>query len=153
MRRMLLAASIAALPALAAAQTLYVAPSEAGYLNLRAGPGTMHDVLERMPVGQRVTVLEELGRWARVELPSGQEGWASVELLERGERPEGAVMFVDVTGVGYLNLRAGPGTRFDIIRRMQPGDSVAPLETRGDWLRVRHVSGDTGWAHGDYLSR
>ncbi|WGH78302.1 SH3 domain-containing protein [Jannaschia ovalis] len=153
MRRIALALVLTLLPALAAAQTLYVKPSDAGYLNLRAGPGTMHAVLLRMPVGQRVAVLEELGRWARVRLPSGEEGWASVELLEQGDRPAGDVMFVDVTGVGFLNLRAGPGTRFDIIRRMQPGDSVATLETRGDWLRVRHASGDTGWAHGDYLTR
>ncbi|WP_281825698.1 SH3 domain-containing protein [Jannaschia rubra] len=139
-------------PVGALAQTLYVKQTEEGYLNLRSGPGTVHDVLLRLSPGDRVDIEETLGIWAHVRLPSGQRGWVSSSYLERGAAEVPAIRFVAPTTVGYLNLRAGPGTGHAVLRRMYPGDRLAPLERRGDWLRVRHVSGAVGWAHGDYIT-
>jgi len=45
---------------------------------------------------------------------------------------------------GYLNLRTGPGTGFDVIRQMRNYSAVEILERSGTWARVRHESGDTG---------
>ncbi|HHS93831.1 MAG TPA: SH3 domain-containing protein [Rhodobacterales bacterium] len=56
-------------------------------------------------------------------------------------------------GDGYLNLRTGPGTRYRIIRRMYNGSKVDVLEQAGNWVRVRHQSGDVGWASLKYLKR
>ncbi|CUH40268.1 SH3 domain-containing protein [Jannaschia seosinensis] len=137
----------------AAAQDLYVADSDEGYLNLRGGPGTHHDIVRRLEPGDRVSVEEEMGRWARVRLPSGERGWASLDYLEQGSAPSGDALFVSTTGAGWLNLRSGPGTQFEVLRRMYPGDRLVSLERQGDWLRIRHVSGATGWAHRDYVTR
>lgn len=57
-------------------------------------------------------------------------------------------------GDGYLNLRTGPGSSYDIVRRMGHGSKVDVLETKGGWSRVRHrTSGSEGWAFGKYLVR
>lgn len=50
-----------------------------------------------------------------------------------------------------LNLRAGPGTEHRIIMAMRNGTIAALLEQRGDWARIRHESGQTGWAYFHYL--
>ena len=53
--------------------------------------------------------------------------------------------------VGSLNLRTGPGTKYQVIMRMYNGEEVEVLETKGKWVRVRHYSGSVGWAYRDYL--
>jgi N-acetylmuramoyl-L-alanine amidase len=61
---------------------------------------------------------------------------------------------VNSPGDGYLNLRTGPGSGYDIVLRMDHGSLVDILETRGKWRRVHHlVSGAQGWAFGKYLLR
>lgn len=149
MRLAPLALILALSPLAAAAQGLVVAENPEGYLNLRGGPGTQHAVLERMRPGDRVAVLETMGKWARVRTPAGGTGWASLDYLDRAE--PGAALHV-AAGTDWLNLRAGPGTDRPVLRRMYPGDRLERLERRGDWLRIRHASGAVGWAHGDYVT-
>lgn len=144
---------LALLPFGAAAQTLYVEQTEDGYLNMRSGPGTRHEIVRRLSPGDRVDVEETLGSWSYVRLPSGARGWVSGNYLERGEKPAGNVLFVKQTSDGYLNFRAGPGTTHPILRRVYPGDRLIPLRTQGDWIAVRHATGAEGWVHGAYVSR
>ncbi|MGJ8545899.1 MAG: SH3 domain-containing protein [Sulfitobacter sp.] len=54
---------------------------------------------------------------------------------------------------GYLNLRSGPGVEFRLLGRMINGTSAEVTGQEGDWLRLRHETGTTGWAHGDYLKK
>ena len=61
------------------------------------------------------------------------------------------VAFVSQTHDGFLNLRAGPGTGYDIIHRLYPGDRVEILEAHGKWRRITSVSNSNGWVHGRYL--
>ncbi|MEI6530122.1 MAG: SH3 domain-containing protein [bacterium] len=49
-------------------------------LNVRTGPGTDSDLLEILPGGTLVTVLEEKESWSRIEL-SGEEAWVYREYL------------------------------------------------------------------------
>ncbi|MGB3555095.1 MAG: SH3 domain-containing protein [Jannaschia sp.] len=139
-------------PLAAAAQDLYVAQTEEGYLNLRDGPGTRFDILRRLSPGDRVAIRETVGLWARVRLTSGQEGWVSQRYLEKGAPTVGARV-VARTGEGYLNLRGGPGTTHPVLRRMYPGDRLDVIGQRGKWLLVRHVSGAEGWAYEAYTRR
>ena len=61
---------------------------------------------------------------------------------------------VNSPGDGFLNLRTGPGSSFQIVRRMGHGSLVDILETKGKWSRVRHqVSGAEGWAFRKFLVR
>lgn len=145
---------LAATPLVAAAQDMVVRPSEEGYLNLRGGPGTIHDVQRRLSPGDRVSIEETLGKWAHVRLPSGERGWVSLDYLAQARAPAAdGVLFVARTGVGYLNMRVGPGTGHTVIRRIYPGDRLLPLRRQGDWIAVRHATGTEGWVHGDYVTR
>jgi uncharacterized protein YgiM (DUF1202 family) len=62
-------------------------------------------------------------------------------------------LVVNSPGDGYLNLRTGPGTGFDIVYAMPHGSEVYALEWSGRWVRVRHETGYTGWCASDYLAR
>lgn len=60
-------------------------------------------------------------------------------------------LYVKQTSDGFLNLREGPGSNYNIIRRMYPGDDLRLLDAKGDWRQVELQNGIIGWAHARYL--
>ena len=60
-------------------------------------------------------------------------------------------LIVNSPGDGFLNLRKGPGTSYEILMPMYNGAHVEVLGASGSWLQVRHPSGTIGWAHRRYL--
>lgn len=61
------------------------------------------------------------------------------------------VRMVNSPGDGFLNLRTGPGSQYAIVMEMNHGSAVEVLEVSGQWARVRHESGATGWAFRKYM--
>jgi len=55
---------------------------DARVLNVRAGPGTEHDVIGQVEQDRRVEILEERQGWARIRA-GRTEGWASTRYLAR----------------------------------------------------------------------
>lgn len=51
-------------------------------INLRTGKGNNYRIIRMVPSGQRVEVLEEEDKWARIELPDGAEGWVQAQYLQ-----------------------------------------------------------------------
>lgn len=51
-------------------------PNGDNYVSLRSGPGSKYDELRQLAPDTVVTVIEERGRWRRVRLEDGSEGWA-----------------------------------------------------------------------------
>jgi|GEM_PF-3822186 len=56
---------------------------------------------------------------------------------------ETAMVAVDV-----LNVRDGPGTGYGVITQVGLNERLPVLESSGDWHRVRHAAGGTGWVAG-----
>lgn len=54
-------------------------------LNLRAGPGTEHEVVARGEAGQRFALLAREGDWAKLRLADGREVWAYAAFLRLEE--------------------------------------------------------------------
>ncbi len=44
-----------------------------------------------------------------------------------------------------VNMRAGPGLQFRILRVLTSGDLVQTVAERDDWLQVRLPGGPSGW--------
>ncbi|MDJ0630440.1 MAG: SH3 domain-containing protein [Rhodobacter sp.] len=141
---------------------------------LRAGPDPLYLAETTLPHGARVDVIERSAGWAMVRVQSGGVGWIKASALVapgqyRTARADSAkprewvaraAPMVDVphTSVvwpssGNLNLRSGPGTVYDVVRPMQRGDWVEVQDYAGAWVRLRHPSGDEGWAYRAYLTR
>ena len=149
----LIAALTLWISALAAqAEVLVVNSPGDGYLNLRTGPGSEFAIITRMYHGSTVNTLEYAGGWARVEHESGAVGWAFRKYMVRPAATP-ARFYIYSPGDGFLNLRTGPGTRFDVVVRMYNGEWVEVLERSGNWVRVYHQGGFEGWAFSQYLRR
>ena len=136
----------------AAAENYTVKQTSDGFLNMRSGPGTNFDVINRVYPNMVVDVLENKGRWFRVRVPGAKKsGWVSSNFLTGPQVFSGDTVVVQQTNDGFLNMRSGPGTNFDILRRMYPGDRLRVLERQGNWLRVQTANGSKGWASHRYV--
>jgi SH3 domain protein len=50
-----------------------------------------------------------------------------------------------------INMRAGPGLQYRIVKVLQSGDQVARLAVREDWIHVRAQDGKDGWVPSGYI--
>lgn len=67
--------------------------------------------------------------------------------------PAGGQKFVEVlaTETGYLNVRKGPGTNFEKIREVHPGETYELIkEDPEGWYNLRFPDGTTGWVINKY---
>lgn len=62
-------------------------------------------------------------------------------------------LFVNAPNDGFLNLRSGPSTGYTVLDQMPHGSRVEVLSTPGKWYRIRHETGEVGWASSSYLAR
>ena len=138
-------------PGAAGASPLWSPATTTADLNLRAGPGTTYEVLTVMPAGSQVSALTEEPQngFVRVRY-GGREGWASATYLASGggdDVPGTATTTVD------LNLRAGPGTTYEVVLVMPAGSTVTLTGESTNGFAAVAYKGTYGWAYEAYLRR
>jgi len=57
----------------------------ANQLNVRAGPGFLHQIVGRIPQGTKVEILQRAGDWLRIKAPKGATGYVASFLLKKIE--------------------------------------------------------------------
>lgn len=76
----------------------------------------------------------------------------------RADEPEGdvkveflQVMILD-TPTGYLNVRSGPGTNYEKITQVKPGERYLLIshDQNAGWYQIRLSETQTGWVTGEY---
>ena len=51
------------------------------------------------------------------------------------------------------NVRSGPGTKYDVVWKMERYHPIDVLRTQGPWVLFRDFEGDTGWVHESLLGK
>ena len=147
-------------------------------LNVRSQPGVDHSILGALRPNQIAIIREgpvDVGgsQWYQVQVfGAALTGWVngaylvSIPSEEAGEAAEAAAP--DAHAVGallrsrpnlryWLNMRAGPGTTYDVVGYVRPEDLLrvtgAPqMVDEVPWYAVRNVNrGAEGWVHGGLL--
>ena len=108
----------------------------------------------RVTKGQAVTVIEEIVRnnsgpeepsaWAKIVLPPSAHVWVSSTYINTSNetvRPK------------KLNLRSGPGENYSVIGRLQGGDAVKPITTKGDWTEIEAPTNAYAFVAAQYLKQ
>ncbi|MBU1132011.1 pilus assembly protein PilM [Patescibacteria group bacterium] len=54
------------------------------------------------------------------------------------------------TETGWLNARSGPGTTFEIISKVNPGESYPLLQESNQWFKIELADGQEGWISAAY---
>lgn len=124
------------------------------YLNLRKGAGTSYGVIQTLPKGATVTVLDNTNKnWAKVKTTDGVQGWCSKEYLTFSGSSGGTTTeTITAKTTDYLNLRKGAGMSYDVILTITKGATVTVLDNSNkSWAKVKTSSGVQGWCSKEYL--
>ncbi|MCD4704711.1 pilus assembly protein PilM, partial [bacterium] len=54
--------------------------------------------------------------------------------------------------LGWLNVRSGPGTNYEILIKIYPGEEYVMLKEESDWYQIKISEEALGWIHVDYAS-
>ncbi len=112
--------------------------------NVRDGPGTNYEIIERLKAGTPVIRLDKKNEWYQVRLPSRRLGWIREDLLR--DTPNQMVT------IDRVNLRMGPGTVYQIVTQLEKDTPITVIGEEGDWYQVRLNDGRTGWIRKDMVS-
>jgi N-acetylmuramoyl-L-alanine amidase len=137
-----------------------VAVVTAGRLNVRSGPSVAYPVIDVADQGEQLTLL---GRnadvsWVQIALTGGGQGWVGTRYLAPSiplsDLPvTGQTEPYGVVGTSALNLRAGPGYQYNVLRVVYYGQGVSLLGRNADasWIWVKLPDGTEGWLGSLYL--
>jgi len=125
----------------------------ANHVNVRSKAGLVGEVLTHVTNGEPVTVLEEVhlkksgpdepSAWAKILLPPETHVWVKSSLLDSN----------NAVSTKKLNLRAGPGENYGVVGTLQKGESVQPVETKGDWTQIQAPTNAYAFVAAQYLKQ
>lgn len=130
---------------------------DAASLNLRQGPGTNYAAIGSLKKSEMVDGLAVSpdGQWAQVRKSTGVTGWASLKYMTVIPKPPPASStdIIMLVTADTLNLRAGPGTGYSIIGKVNRGSRLVYLSATPDWkwVNVKTPEDKTGWCSAKYL--
>jgi uncharacterized protein YgiM (DUF1202 family) len=126
----------------------------ASNVNVRGQARLKGEVIGRVTKGQEVIVLEEItlrnsgpeepSAWAKIMLPASINAWVNTTFIDpatKTVRPR------------RLNLRGGPGENYSIIGRLQRGEAVKEVQTKGDWTAIESPTNAYAFVAAQYLKQ
>ncbi|WP_448602608.1 SH3 domain-containing protein [Thermoleptolyngbya sp.] len=130
----------------------YVVSTNGSPLLVRNGPGTGFAIIDQLPNGTSVRVVEISGGWGRLS----RGGWVSMDWLSAGggggggggEDGGGPDFVRVVTNGSPLTVRSGPGTGFSAIDSLPNGTVVRVVGSSGGWYNIA----GGGWISQDWTS-
>lgn len=129
----------------AVAETLAVKSQS---LNLRSGPGEKYSVKCVYSQGFPLKVMKRKGEWVQVSDFENEVGWVSKQLLTTTPH---AIVAVYRGKKNKINIRSGPGTKYNVVGQAYYGVVFTVLERKGQWRKIRHGSGLSGWVQQNLL--
>lgn len=120
-------------PAIAAE---YISVKKDG-VNIRSGPSTNKEILWEVFKDFPLEVVKRQKDWIQTKDFEGDQGWLYEPLTEKSKRV--------IVKVNTANMRIGPAQNYELVATVKYGVVFTPLEKEGDWIKVRHEDGTSGW--------
>lgn len=111
-------------------------------LRMRQGVGTTTAILDTIPKGTQIEILDTVDDWAKTTY-NGKIGYSSLRYL----MPDGTTTMTMVTI--DLRLRQGPSTNYAILASIPKNTPVPILGKSGKWIKTSW-SGKVGWVGSTY---
>jgi len=118
-------------------------------LNLRSGASTSTAVIKTLPKGTKLLVMGENGNFRLVQTEDGTQGYVSKNYISTSY-VSGSTAATKTVTASFVNMRAGGGLSYDVVRVLPRGTKVTVLKVGNYWTRVNY-NGTIGWIKNTYL--
>ncbi|MDR2504702.1 MAG: SH3 domain-containing protein [Oscillospiraceae bacterium] len=131
------------------AKYAYVSAAHGANVNLRTGPGLKFDIIASYPNGTRVDIILKDGAWYKVSVDGkyGNVGYMAASLLKFPSETCSVRTLVNPNHNMIVNVRAGAGYNFAILRTLPVGTKVVGLDSKNGWAKVRLEDGTIGFVN------
>lgn len=122
-------------------------------VNLRSGASTNTAVITTLSKGTKLTAMGTNGSFYLVQTSGGTQGYVSGSYLSRNKvsgSTSSSSANTKTTTASYVNMRAGGGMSYDVLRVLPYGTKVTVLYKGNYWTRVNY-NGTVGWIKNVYL--
>jgi len=139
-------------------------------VNFRSAPSTSSKVHNNFSKNTKVTVISKEGDWFKI-IFNNITGWVygkyvtvqKSNSVSAASAKESASQLTDsvkgpvaldsgkITG-NNVNVRKGPGEKYEVITKLNKGASVYIYEVSGNWAKINLDKNSYGWVCKDYLS-
>jgi uncharacterized protein YraI len=145
--------SFCAIPIATTANEVYgIVATESTALNIRAGTDTNSPIIAKAKRGATLRILGSSGSWYQVQLPNGAVGYVSSAYIRlTGVSTANESYGVVATESTPLNIRTGPGEKYQVIGTAQKGITLRILGKEGSWYKIQDGNGLVGYASSDYM--
>ncbi len=141
-------------------------------VNLRSEPNLNAQIVTQLSKNASLTVQNQRGDWYSVTTSDQTQGWIAGWLISQADgssvlkdqdsgtvtypqNPDSAPSGVSSSGIkvnddvvikeSVVNVRQGPGLSFNIITRVNEGQSFKVIDAENTWLKIRLSNGNVGW--------
>jgi len=115
-------------------------------VNVRAGPNTNFEKIDKLNKGVQVVVLGRSYEWYKIQPLATTKSYIRADYLKIKEGVNVAV----VTG-DNVNIRSSPHSEAASMGEVKKGTLVKVLEQVQGWCRLEPVAGTAAWVHQDFL--
>lgn len=128
------------------AETVYTPPKKGTVniktLNVRGGPSTKYKIVGQLKQNDEVIVHAKQKDWYKISTPEGATCWIFGKFLdEKGMCTGDAV-----------RLRTGPGTKTSVVGKVNKGEQLQVVKTKGEWTQVVMPQKTTVWVSAKYIA-
>lgn len=126
-------------------------------VNMRSGASTSTSVITTLSKGSKLQALGKNGKFYLVKKGDGQQGYVSSSYLTKtkvnGSSSSTGSSSSNTKKVtaSYVNMRAGGGLSYDVLKVLPRGTKVKVLYVGNYWTRVEY-NGTKGWIKNIYLA-
>lgn len=145
-------------------------------INVRSGPGLNYQKVGVVEMEQEVQLLgvDPQGFWYQIQAADGPDGkgWIAVDYIQTSDSDELPVVGFQpanankdiptppsgepsLTALAVINIRAGPDTNFEILGKLQQGQSaeILGISPDGRWYAIRYTPASSGraWVSADFV--
>jgi len=142
-----------AIPIVTTANEVYgIVATESSVLNIRARTDTNSPIIAKAEKGATLQILGSSGSWYQVQLPNGAVGYVSSAYIRLTGVPTISESYgVVATESTPLNIRTGPGEKYQVIGTAPKGITLRILGKEGSWYKIQDGNGLVGYAKSNYM--
>jgi uncharacterized protein YgiM (DUF1202 family) len=113
-------------------------------INVRAGAHLNYEILTQLDKGDLVLVKQTRGDWTRIAMPPGVLAWVSSRYVADDGVVEGE----------HVNVRSGPGLKYNLLCQLKRDDQVVIKETSEDraWYGIAPPEAAGAWVYAKYVT-